>query len=260
MATASPRFKEREMPERTVSGPRGVGYSLATRGAVVLADSLGASLAELLRERRVLPQREDSLGQAGRVVRSHQDSAACLLEDLGKCSAPRLDYRDSVRHRLQQEDPLRFVVVAGDAQDVEVSEEINFARPVEYAPIAELVFQARLLHLAFDAAEVLAVLRRQVAGDLQRGAGKLGLAPQPDVGLGQQVQALFRRDPSEVSDGETVAEQPQSGIVALEADANRHDVHLVAGDAEVAAHEFRVVFADRREAVHVLDVGPNQLQ
>src|SRR5207302_10286222 len=98
MTTASPRFKEREMPERTVSGPRGVGYSLARlktssmdargsdagvhlerprghpRGAVVLADCLGASLAELLRARTVLPRREDALGQRGRIVRVHHES------------------------------------------------------------------------------------------------------------------------------------------------------------------------------------------
>src|ERR1035441_4025616 len=218
MATASPRFKESEIWERTLSGPWGVGYSLAMletssinvrgsdagvhldcprghpRGAVVFTDSLRAPLAELLQECRVLPRGEDSLGQAGRVVRFHKDPAAGLLDDLGECSAPRLDYRDSVRHRLQQEDSLRFVVRAGDAQDVEPPEEIGFAWPVECAAIAELVLQARVLHLAFDAVEVLPVLGRQVAGGLQRGVGKLGLAPQPDVGLGQDVQALFRCD------------------------------------------------------------------
>src|SRR5215470_1198337 len=133
MATASPRCKEREILERTVSTPRGVGYCLArletssmdrcsgdfgvhlerprghTRGAVVLPNSLRASLAKLLRQRRVLPKGEDSLGETGRVVRFHQNSAACLLENLGKGSAPRLDHRDSVRHRLQQKDPLRFI-------------------------------------------------------------------------------------------------------------------------------------------------------
>src|SRR5712692_3461314 len=266
MATASPRFKEREIWERTVSGPRGVGYSLATletssidargsdagvhlerprghpRGAVVLSDPLRASLAELLRERRVLPQGEDSLGQAGRVVRFHEDPAAGLLEDLGKCSAPRLDYRHSVRHSLQQKDSLRFVVGAGDGQDVELLQEIDFLQPVEYAPIAELVIQARVLHLAFDPAAVLPVLGSQVAGDLQRGVGILGLAPQPDVGLGQDVQALLRCYAREVSDRETGAARPQSGIVALEAHAKWHDVHLVAWDAEVTAHELRVVF------------------
>src|ERR1019366_1525042 len=174
MAAASPRFKEREIWERTVSAPWGVGYSLAMletssinvrgsdtgvylerprghpRDAVMFTDSLRASLAELLPKRGVLPQGENSLGQAGRVVRFHEDPAAGLLDDLGECSAPRLDYRDSVRHRLQQEDSLRFVVRAGDAQDVEPPEEIGFAWPVECAAIAELVLQARVLHLTFD--------------------------------------------------------------------------------------------------------------
>src|ERR1700736_491335 len=210
MATASPRFKQREMPERTVRGPRGVGYSLArleassidtrgrdagvhferarghSRGAVVLADSLRTSFTEFFRERGVLPKREHSLAQAGRVVRFHQDSAAGLLEDLAKCPQSRLDHRNSVRHRLQQKDALRFVVGGGDAKDTEFPEEVDLLPPVEHPPVAELVSQAGLLHPAFDAAKVLAVFGREVAGSLQFCAGKFGLAPQPDVGLGDR--------------------------------------------------------------------------
>ena len=120
MATASPRFKRREMPDRTVRGPRGVGYSLPSlevssidtrgrdagvhfersrghsRGAVVLADSLRTSFTEFFRERGVLPQREDSLDQAGCVVRFHQDSAASFLEDLRSCSPSRLGNGNSL--------------------------------------------------------------------------------------------------------------------------------------------------------------------
>src|SRR6516225_8867786 len=243
MATASPRFKEREIPERMVTTPRGVEYCLArletssmdtcsgdagvhlerprshTRGAVVLANSLRASLAKLLRERRVLPQGEDSLGETGRVVRFNQNSAACLLEDLRKCSAPWLDHRDSVRHRLQQKEPLGFIVGAGDAQHVEVSEEIDLAKPVECASIAELLFHSCVLHFVFDGFQVLAILGREIPGNLQGGTGKLGLASQPDVRLGQQVQALFRRDPGEVSHGETVAAKPEIGTVSVKVDA-----------------------------------------
>src|SRR6516225_3448127 len=284
MATASPRFKEREIPERMVTTPRGVEYCLArletssmdtcsgdagvhlerprshTRGAVVLANSLRASLTKLLRERRVLPQGKNSLGQTGRVVRFHQNSATCLLEDLGKCSAPRLDNRDSVRHRLQQKDPLRFIVGAGDAQDIEVSEEIDLGQPVQCASIAELLFHSCVLHFALDGSQVLTMLGREIPGNLERGTGKLALAPQPDVRLSQQVQALFRRDPGEVSHRETVAAKTEVGTESVEVDAKRHHVHLLPGDAEVGAHELRVKFADRREAVHVPNVGANQLQ
>ena len=104
------------------------------------------------------------------------------------------------------------------------------------------------------------MLRREIPGHLEPGAGKLCLTPQPDIGLGQDVQALFRCDPGKVSDRELIAEGPKSGIVALEADAKWHNVHLVAGDSEVTRHELCVVFADRHEGVHVLEVGPNQLQ
>src|SRR3984893_4981482 len=196
MATASPRLKQREMPERTVRGPRGVGYSFArpeassidtrgrdagvhfersrghSRGAVVLADCLRTSFTEFFRERGVLPQREDSLAQAGRVARFHQDSAAGLLEDLAKCSPSRLDHGNSVGHRLQQKDALRFVVGGRGVKDTEFPEEVDLLPPVEHPPVAELVSPAGLLHPAFDTVKVLAVFGGEVAGSLQSCAGK----------------------------------------------------------------------------------------
>ena len=71
------------------------------------------------------------------------------------------------------------------------------------------------------------MLGREVPGDFQRGAGELGLPAKLEVGLGQDVQSLFRRDAREVSDRETIAAEAKAGIVVLQADAERHDVHLV---------------------------------
>src|SRR5215472_3556150 len=269
MATASPRFKRREIPDKTVRGPRGVGYSLArleassintrrsdasvhfegsrghSRRAVVLANSLRTSFTEFFRARGVIPQREDSLDQTGSVVRFHQGSAAGLLEDLRSCSPSRLDHGNSVRHRLQQRHALRFVVGGGDAKDIEFPEEVDLLLPVKHTPVPEFVSEASLLHPAFDATKVFAVFGREVAGSLQFCAGKFGFAPQPDVGLGQIVQALFWRNTCEVADRENVRAHAGSGMVTLEVDAKRHNMHLVLGDAKVSTHELRVIFADR---------------
>src|ERR1035437_3371384 len=108
MAAASPRFNTSDTPESTVSGPRGDGYCLATweissmghrgnnllvgferplrhmRHAAVLPHSLRAALPQLGALRRGLPQAVDGVGQAGRVVRFHQDSASGLGQHLWK--------------------------------------------------------------------------------------------------------------------------------------------------------------------------------
>ena len=49
-------------------------------------------------------------------------------------------------------------------------------------------------------------------------------------------------------------------FVALQIDAERHDAHLALGNAEVAGHELRAVVADGDEAIHMLDMAPDQLQ
>src|SRR5271157_5553812 len=99
MATASPRFKESDTSESTVSGPRGVGYCLPRfaissmgtvrgdglvgnecprghlRGGEIRADALRAAAAQLGGQRGIFPQAVDAIPQARRTAGLHQDAA-----------------------------------------------------------------------------------------------------------------------------------------------------------------------------------------
>ncbi len=74
------------------------------------------------------------------------------------------------------------------------------------------------------------------------------------------MQALLRRDAREVSHGEAIGVKLQRCVVSFQIDAQRHYVHFALGDAEVAAHVAGIILADRSEAVHVLDVGADQIE
>src|ERR1017187_9899698 len=120
MAAASPRFKPSDTPESTVSGPRAEGYCLATWEI----SSMGHRGKNLLvgcerplrhvRHAAVLP---DSLEAAPPQLGTFFGR----LQDFRECAAPRLHHRDAGGHRLQQENALRLVVGAGDAQQVETA-------------------------------------------------------------------------------------------------------------------------------------------
>ena len=72
--------------------------------------------------------------------------------------------------------------------------------------------------------------RRQVAGRL---AARIGASPmrrrKRDVGLGQHVQPLLRRDTREVADAKRVVVGGRAPLVPLHVDAERHDRRCALG-------------------------------
>src|SRR3989442_8802608 len=130
IAAASPGDSENDTSDSTANGPRAVGYSLlrlvtcsktVPRGrrprdqgivhleqaiggslnTVVLPHAAEAALAEAVGERRILIERVQAVRQRGWIVGSHQQTAAGLLDDLGKGAAARLHHGHAAGHRFE---------------------------------------------------------------------------------------------------------------------------------------------------------------
>ena len=82
-------------------------------------------------------------------------------------------------------------------------------------------------------------------------------AAEADVGVGQHVQSLLRRDAREVADAERVAVVVPP-FVALHVDPERHDGDAGGRNLQQLRHERRAVLADRDEAVDVAHLLPDQ--
>src|SRR5262249_54975087 len=188
-----------------------------------------------------------------------QDSAAGACEHLGKRAAPRLHHGYGVSHRFQHGKALRLIVGARHAHHVEIAQEFDLTSAIQLAAVAELARQTRVAHLFFDAAQVSTMLGREVAGRVEHSAVEVHLAAQLDVALGQKMQALFRRDASQISHSEAVGVETEAGIAILQIDAERYYVDFARRNAEALAPVVRGEFADCRITIHVRRISANQL-
>src|SRR5262245_37827861 len=131
--------------------------------AVVQADADRAALAEAARQRPIVPELEQRVGQRFRILGLDEQAAAGFLDDLRERASPRLHDRHAAGEGLEQEDALRLVVRRRHRHHVEALQERQLAGAIDGAVIGELVREAGFVQPALDGLEVTVVRARHEA-------------------------------------------------------------------------------------------------
>ena len=157
------------------------------------------------------------------------------LYELDVGAAPRRDHRDAAGHRLDQGQALRIIVGRRHGEHVEPLEKRHLVVKLQHPPVVDLPVEAPLPNLPHHPVQVRAVLRTEIAGQLQPAALQIAPLAQAVVGVAEQVDPLLRRDASEVADRERTGFVPRRRRITVGVDTERDDVQLRPGNAQVLA-------------------------
>src|SRR5262245_25538722 len=144
----------------------------------------------------------ETVGQRVRIVWTHEQPTPRALDDLREAAAARLDDGHTAGHRFEQEHPFGLVVGRWYGQHVETSEERQLAVPIELAVVMKLLAKSRLVQPTPDFVEIGLVGAAEISRRLESDEPSLGLPPQADVRVREQVKPFLRRDTGEIADRE----------------------------------------------------------
>ena len=189
-----------------------------------------------------------------------QDAAAGVLDHLREDAEPGLHDGDAAGHRLQEELPLLGGLVA-----TEPRARSRVCRKASLPARSGAPWYSSCSARPHDAICLWIPSRYPCAPapGSRRPANRAGRAArdgsQAPVGLAQDVQSLLGRDACQVADRERLVLEA-GPRVAVEVDADRHDVDAAPLDPEILAHPVRAVLAHGHERVDRCRVLANEPQ